>query len=201
MIAYVKGTLEDMSVDSVTIENNGIGYEILCSSYVIRRLPGLHQEVKLVTYLDVKEDSMKLYGFLTSQEKTLFKQLLQVSGIGPKGAMSILNELGPDNLVAAILASDSKAISKANGIGSKTAQKVVLELKDKVSLEGSVFDQGGYNVDMDSTDEATNDISIAAQALVALGYSNTDALKAVKKVEGADGMKTEDIIKAALKHL
>ena len=200
MIAYIKGTLEEIQTDSVIIETAGVGREILVANYVLRSLPALHSEVKLITFMDVKEDMIKLYGFLTKQEKVLFKQLLSVSGIGPKGALSILNELGPDNLVAAVMASDAKAIAKANGIGAKTAQKVVLELKDKVSLEGTIFDQGGYTVDMDEETGVSN-VSDAAQALVALGYSNTEALKAIRKIEGADGMSTEDIIKAALKYL
>ncbi|MCR5214848.1 MAG: Holliday junction branch migration protein RuvA [Eubacterium sp.] len=200
MIAFIKGNIEDITTDTVIVDCNGVGYEIFLPEYVMRKLGSINSFVKIVTYLDVKEDSMKLYGFLSVQEKTLFKQLLTVSGIGPKGAMSILNELGPDNLVAAIISSDSKAISKANGIGLKTAQKVVLELKDKVSLEGSIFDQSDYDLDMDKGD-VSNDISIAAQALVSLGYSNSEALKAIRKIDGANQMNTNDLIKEALKHL
>jgi Holliday junction DNA helicase RuvA len=149
--------------------------------------------------MDVKEDSMRLFGFLSSQEKTLFKQLLSVSGVGPKGALSILNELGPDNLVAAIIAGDSKAISKANGIGAKTAQKVVLELRDSVSLEDSIFDTDS-SVSR-STFRSEGAVMEAVEALGALGYSSSEAMKTVRSIEGAEDMKVEDIIKAALKRM
>ncbi len=197
MIAYIQGTLEEKKTDSIIVETGGIGYEILTSAYVLERLPELHEDVKIVTYMDVKEDSMKLYGFLSSQEKTLFKQLLSVSGVGPKGALSILNQLGPDNLVAAIISRDSKSISKANGVGSKTAQKVVLELRDKVSTEGSIFDMSDYP---DVTNAGGSDaVSEAVEALKELGYSGAEAMKMVRKIKGVGDMSVEDIIRNALR--
>ena len=198
MIAYVSGKLEEIYSDRIVVEAQGVGFEILTYDYVIRKLPSLHSDVRIVTYMDVKEDDMRLFGFLTPTEKDLFIKLISVSGIGPKGALSILDELGPDNLCAAIISGDHKAISKANGIGSKTAQKVVLELRDKLNLEGTIFDTSAAEA---FDEDSESDISDAAQALVALGYSNTDALKAIRKVEGADKMKTEDIIRNALKYL
>ena len=198
MIAYVSGKLEEIYSDRIVVEAHGVGFEILTYDYVIRKLPSLHSDVRIVTYMDVKEDDMRLFGFLTPTEKDLFIKLISVSGIGPKGALSILDELGPDNLCAAIISGDHKAISKANGIGSKTAQKVVLELRDKLNLEGTIFDTSAAAA---FDEDSESDISDAAQALVALGYSNTDALKAIRKVEGADKMKTEDIIRNALKYL
>ena len=132
MIAYISGKLEEIYSDRIVVETQGVGFEILTYDYVIRKLPALHSDVKIVTYMDVKEDDMRLFGFLTPTEKDLFIKLISVSGIGPKGALSILDELGPDNLCAAIISGDHKAISKANGIGSKTAQKVVLELRDNL---------------------------------------------------------------------
>ncbi|MBR3042410.1 MAG: Holliday junction branch migration protein RuvA [Eubacterium sp.] len=199
MIAYIKGILQEKNIDSIVVEADGVGYEILIGGYVLNGLPPLYEEVRIITYLDVKEDSMRLFGFLTAQEKRLFKQLLSVNGVGPKGALSILNELGPDNLVAAVIAGDSKAISKANGIGPKTAQKVVLELRDSVSLEDSIFDGGA--TDIRSEVAAGGSVSEAVEALGALGYSSSEAMKAVRSIEGADSMKTEDIIKAALKRM
>ena len=198
MIAYIKGTLDEVTSKSIIVESGGVGYEILTYDYVIRKLPALHSDIKIFTYLDVKEDSMKLYGFLSNREKELFIKLISVSGVGPKGALSILNELGPDNLLAAIIANDSKAISKANGIGAKTAQKVVIELKDSVSLEGSIFDQGA---DYSSESDDAGVVSDAAQALCALGYSNTDALKAIRKIKDVDGKTAQQLIKEALKYL
>ena len=195
MISYIKGSLEEIDSNSIVVECQGIGYEILTYDYVIRKLPSVHSEVKIITYLDVKEDSMRLFGFLTSREKDLFKQLISVSGVGPKGALSVLNELGPDNLIAAVIANDSKAISKANGIGAKTAQKIVLELKDAVNLEGSIFDPGG------DTEQDASAVSDAAQALTALGYTNSEALKAIRKIDGAESKSAEELIKLALKYL
>ena len=197
MISYIKGQLEEINTNSIVVESQGIGYEILTYDYVIRRMPDLHSDVKIITYLDVREDDMILFGFLSAREKDLFKQLITLSGVGPKFALSILNELGPDNLVAAIIANDSKAISKAKGIGAKTAQKIVLELRDSVNLEGSIFDTGAdYEGEQDS-----NTVSDAAQALCALGYSNSEALKAIRKIDGAQSKSVEEIIKLALKYL
>ena len=199
MIAYVKGRLDYIASDSIIVDVNGIGYEILVGDYLIKQLPDVDSEVKIITYMDVKEDSQRLYGFMSRQEKELFTQLLSVSGIGPKGAMAILNELGPDNLIRAIMAGDSKSISKAPGVGSKTAQKVVIELRDKLKLEGTVFDT--LNNDYETDVEEDSSMSEAAEALCSLGYSNVQALKAVKKVEGAEKMKAEEIIMKALKFL
>lgn len=198
MIAYISGRLEEINTGSIVVEADGIGYEILTYDYVIRRLPPVHSDVRIITYMEVKEDDIRLFGFIDKQEKKLFKQLISVSGIGPKGALSILDELGPDNLCAAILSGDHRAIARSNGIGPKTAQKVVLELRDKLDLEGTIYDASSTDVfDGDSS----SDISDAAQALCALGYSNSDALKAIRRVDGADSMKTEDLIRAALKNL
>ena len=198
MIAFIEGTLSDISSDHIVVETGGVGYEILTYAYVISRLPGLGEDVKIITYLDVKEDSMRLFGFLSYQEKTLFTQLISVSGVGPKGALSILNELGPDALVAAIISGDSKSISKANGIGAKTAQKVVLELRDKVSLEGSIFEADDIPAGADVNDSEMDDV---LEALTVLGYTRTEALKAVRKVKDAGNMETGKLIKAALEFL
>ena len=198
MIAYVIGKLEEINSGSIVVETGGVGYEILTYSDVIKRLPPLHSDVKIITYMEVKEDDIRLFGFLTGYEKSLFKQLISVNGVGPKGALSILDELGPDNLCASIMANDYKAISKSNGIGPKTAQKIILELRDKISLEGTIFESVSADTDNDSSSAAVSD---AAQALCALGYSNTAALKAIRKVEGAENMSTEELIVAALKYI
>lgn len=199
MIAYVKGRLESVASDSLIVDVNGIGFEILVGDYLIKQMPDIGTEVKITTYMDVKEDSQRLYGFMSRQEKELFTQLLSVSGIGPKGAMAILNELGPDSLIRAIMSGDSKSISKANGVGTKTAQKVVIELRDKLKLEGTVFDTLNNDYETEAPEDSA--MSEAAEALCSLGYSNVQALKAVKKVEGAENMKAEEIIKKALKYL
>ena len=201
MISYITGTLEEISTDYIVVENNGIGYEILTYSYVIGKLPKLHSEVKIVTYVEVKEDDIRLFGFLSNQEKNLFKKLITVSGVGPKSGLSILDELGPDNLVAAIMAHDYKAISKANGVGTKTAQKVVLELSDKLDLEGTIFDTSG-NGDSDSGAGASGaEVETAIEGLEALGVSRSDALKAIRGIEGYEKLEAGELINAALKKL
>lgn len=200
MISYVTGILAEVDADCIVIESGGIGFEILTYSSVIEHLPDVGSEVKIVTYMDVKEDDIRLFGFLSNQEKKLFKQLLTVSGVGPKGALSILDQLGPDNLVAAIIASDSKSISKANGIGSKTAQKVCLELRDKVSIEGTIYEKYSDSSGA-GTDASSGVIGEAVEALCALGYSKSDAMQAVRKIDGASTMKPEAIVSKALRLL
>lgn len=201
MISYITGTLEEISTDYIVVENNGIGYEILTYSYVIGKLPKLHSEVKIVTYVEVKEDDIRLFGFLSNQEKNLFKKLITVSGVGPKSGLSILDELGPDNLVAAIMAHDYKAISKANGVGTKTAQKVVLELSDKLDLEGTIFDTSGNGDSASSAGASGAEVETAIEGLEALGVSRSDALKAIRGIEGYEELEAGELINAALKKL
>ncbi len=202
MISYITGTLEEISSDYIVVENNGIGYEILTYSYVIGKLPKLHSEVKIVTYVEVKEDDIRLFGFLTNQEKNLFKKLITVSGVGPKSGLSILDELGPDNLVAAIMAHDYKAISKANGVGTKTAQKVVLELSDKLDLEGTIFDtSGGGSQAAVGGSDTNSEVGTAVEGLEALGVSRSDAMKAIRGIEGYEELEAGELINAALKKI
>ena len=136
---------------------------------------------------------MTLYGFLHSQDRDMFRQLLGVNGIGPKGALGILSVLRPDDLRLAIVSEDVKALAKAPGIGNKTAQRLILDLKDKISMDDVLGNMAGGAV-MEAAKEAV-------QALVALGYTNTEASRAVKQVEVTDGMTSEDVLKASLKHL
>lgn len=196
MIAYINGILADIGLDSITVDVGGVGYSILIYGQVLRSLPEIGSEVKIYTYLDVKEDDMKLYGFMSTRDKDVFTKLLSVSGVGPKGAQAILDQLPVDDLIAAVISGDSKSIAKAKGVGAKTAQKVIIELKDKLDISDSIY--GGYDeyVAVDN-----NAISEAAEALVTLGYSNSDALKAIRKIENADEMSAEDLIKRALKNI
>lgn len=205
MIYFVKGELDTVSENTIVVENNGIGYEILVPLSVASSLPQTGNEVKIYTYTYVREDALQLYGFLTKDELAMFKMLITVNGIGPKGALGILSVMDVDELRFAILADDAKSISKAPGIGGKTASKLILELKDKMDFEEaveSVLDQGQKNAAKSS---ASGDVGYAAneaiQALVALGYSSTEAVKAVKKVELTEHMTVEDILKAGLKNL
>ena len=206
MFSYFKGSLEEINVDFVVVENNGIGYKIFVPASVINSFPARGSEIKLFTYLHVKDDGLSLYGFLDKDSLELFRQLLGVSGVGPKGALGILSIMDTDALRFAILSDDAKSISKAPGIGAKTASKLILELKDKVDFEEAVdtmLTQGEQNAAEAAA--GAGDVGYRAndaiQALVALGYSSTEAVKAVKKVTLTEEMTTEDILKASLKYL
>lgn len=208
MIAYVQGILENLEIDKAVIDVGGIGYEVNISASTCDRMPGLGDNVKLYTYMNVKEDEMSLFGFLTRDEIRMFRMLITVSGIGPKGALSILSVFDTDDLRFAILAGDVKTISKAPGIGKKTAERLVLELRDKISnaditgaeapgqAAGSITSGKASGEDASSRDEAV-------EALAALGYNATDAMKAVRKVLSSTDEKldTEAILKLALKEL
>lgn len=203
MIAYIKGRMayKDFDNSLVIVENGGIGYRILVSGRDLDLLPGEGEEVKLHTYLHVKEDAMQLIGFLTRDDLKVFKLLLGVSGIGPKGALGVLTALSADALRFAVLSDDAKTISKAPGIGHKTAQKLILELKDKLKLEDA-FEEKLSRVQQEAAAvQLTDARNEAVQALTALGYSGSDALKAVRQVNLTEDMDTEDILRAALKQM
>lgn len=197
MISYIKGTVEAIGQDEVIIERDGIGFGILTSQNVINKLR-IQDNVTLFTYMHVREDDISLFGFLSQDEKNIFKQLISISGIGPKGALAILSVLTVDEFRIAVLSEDYKAIAKANGIGTKTAQRVVIDLKDKLKLDDILPDGEPQSQD----DIAGNDnMAEAALALTSLGYSNLEALRALKKVKNNDGMSVEELLKAALKYL
>lgn len=198
MIAYIKGELTEVTENSVIIENNGIGYSIMMPASILSRLPVIGSELKVHTYLYVKEDILDLYGFLTKDDLTVFKLLLTVNGIGPKGALAILSTITPDNLRFAVLAGDAKTIAKAPGIGNKTAQKLIIELKDKLKIEDVIDRQTDNSVDLSESDTATAE---AVMALTSLGYSASDATRAVRMVEVTPDMDSEAVLKAALKKL
>ena len=201
MIGYVRGYVDTVFEDKVLIDNNGIGYEIFVPGSVIERMPGAGEEVKLYTYLYVREDQMSLYGFLTSDELTFFKMLITVSGIGPKGALGILSVMDVDSLRFAILAQDSKSIAKAPGIGKKTAEKVILELRDKCDADDFLDTSQDITGTVGTADTSSDDAKDAISALVALGYSSTDAMRAVRALGSLDGLSVNDILKLALKQL
>lgn len=202
MYSYIKGILTDMEDDLVVVETGGIGYNIYTTGQTFDYLPSIGEEVKLYTYLNVREDAMMLYGFLTKDDLRVFKLLIGVSGIGPKGALAILSVMTTDDLRFAVLGEDAKAIAKAPGIGAKTAQRLILELKDKFSLEDA-FEQKLQNATAknENVDEIKSAKNEAVQALVALGYSSSEALKAIGDVEITADTDVEDILKAALKNM
>ena len=206
MMAYIRGRFQYAEPEEGTavLEAGGIGYQIYLSGRDLQLLPMAGEEVRLYTYLQVREDAFVLYGFFTREDRKLFGQLLGVSGIGPKGALGILSALSADDLRFAVLADDAKTIAKAPGIGLKTAKKLILELRDKLSLE-EAFEakMAGERMEEQTAPAAglTEARNEAVEALTALGYSAADALKAVRQVEMADGMDVEDILKAALKYI
>ena len=199
MIAFIKGTVSDLLDDSVILENQGMGYRIFTSSSVLAALSA-GDSVTLHTHLNVREDAMQLYGFLTRDDLEVFRQLITVSGIGPKAGIAILSVMTGNDLRYAIMAGDSKSISKAPGVGAKTAQKVILELKDKLSLEDA-FEQKLAKNEHPVENKAKGAKNEAVQALVALGYSSSEALKALNGIEITEDTDVEDILKAALKNM
>ncbi len=198
MIGYLKGVVAGIYDDRIILEVNNIGYNIIMPSVSLNEIDGLMSELKVYTYLSVREDAMLLYGFLTKDDLDFFKLLITVNGIGPKGALAILSVMTTDDLRFAILSGDSKTISKAPGIGSKTAQRLIIDLKDKVSLEDA-FEQKLENTRKKTEEGISGVRNEAAEALTALGYSQTDAMRAVRKAEINEGDDIETAIKKALK--
>lgn len=201
MIAMVKGSLELVNENVIVVENHGIGFEILVPGSVVSLLPSVGQEVKLYTYTHVREDALQLYGFLTRDEMDMFKLLITVNGIGPKGALGILSVMDADTLRFAILAGDAKAIAKAPGLGVKTAGKLILELKDKCSIEDMLGSSGKASAGSGADSSVSETQGEAVEALVALGYSAADATAAVRKTAVTEDMTVEELLKQSLKNL
>ena len=200
MYAYLKGELEDITEDGIVVEVNGIGYNVRIPKEVVSQLPPLHYKVQIYTYTSVREDAMQLYGFLTARDLDLFKKLITVNGIGPKVAQGILSVLDADTLSFAIMAGDAKMISKAPGVGAKSAERIILDLKDKISLDVNSLsaDSKADETNKNKTDIVKNE---AVEALIALGYTQFEAAKAVSKVERSDDDTVEAVLKAAFKFL
>ena len=201
MFSYIKGELAEINIDHIVIDVNGIGYQIFIPTNTLNYLPSIGESVKIHTYLYIREDAMILYGFLTKDDLEMFKLLITVSGIGPKGGLGILSTLSSDDLRFAVLSGDSKAISKAPGIGAKTAQRVILDLKDKISLEEAFEKKLENNADGVQKTLNSSTKNDAVLALSALGYSSAESLKAVSKVDITDDMDVEDVLKLALKNM
>ena len=200
MISFIRGKIVDSSETSLILENGGIGYEIFMTGASMEKALRERDEVKIHTYFYIREDAMQLYGFLTKDDLQIFRLLLGVNGIGPKAALGILAALSADELRFAVLSDDVKTISRAPGIGKKTAQKLILELKDKLKLEDA-FEAKLSHVEADAEVSSFDGSKEAVEALVALGYSSTEALRAVRKVTDVSPDDVEGILKAALKNL
>ena len=200
MIAFVRGTAVDMTENSVIVEAGGIGYEIYMTGTDLSQIH-MGEEVKIHTYFNVREDAMQLYGFRSKDDLQMFKLLLGVNGVGPKAAVGVLAGITADELRFAILSDDVKTLSKAPGIGKKTAQKLILELKDKMKLEDAFELKLAHEQEkaVAGLGEISDGRQEAVEALVALGYSSTDALRAVRKVTDVAPDDVEGLLKAALK--
>lgn len=203
MIAYLKGEVVEIEEEKLILECGDIGYNISMPASALDGTLRPGQEVKIHTHLHVREEAMQLYGFLTRDDLKMFRMLLGVSGIGPKAALGILSGLSADELRFAVLSDDIKTISRAPGVGKKTAQKMILELKDKLDLQ-EAFDTKTMHV-QEASQAETGDLvdakKEAVQALTALGYSGSEALRAVKQVDVSPDMNVEEILKQALKKM
>ncbi len=202
MIAFIQGELADVGKEAIVIMCHGVGYEISVPASVMQKLPSIGTSVKIYTYTYVREDALGLFGFLTKDDLSVFKLLITVSGVGPKGALGILSTMTADELRLAILAEDVKTISKAPGVGAKTAKRMIIELKDKMDLE-SMITGSGDRVQLDSAGGTGNTTAKeeAILALAALGYSNSEAVRAVQSVPDAEMMDSETLLKQALKKI
>ena len=200
MFAYIRGTVAALESDSVILDHQGIGYRIYVPSAVLAEL-SVGEERKLHTYFAVREDAMQLYGFLTADDLELFRLLIGVSGIGPKGALGILGVMSGDELRFAVLSEDAAGLSKAPGIGKKTAQKVIIELKDKLDLMDA-FEKKAAHTAAGAAARENSAQSDAIMALTALGYSSTEAMRAVRTAAAEEESEdAETLIRAALKLL
>ena len=205
MIAYIKGTVQQQNEQGLVLDNNGIGYIIGMSASTLSRLPQKGEEAQVYTYMQVKEDDISLYGFVNQEELSLFRMLISISGIGPKVGMAVLGIMSPEQIMMAIADGDAVAFSRVPGVGKKTAQRITLELQDKInSLMGagrssdsglpSSFPSGGMSA------LASSEKQDSVEALVSLGYGRSESLKAVLAVATED-MSVDQILRLALNKL
>lgn len=197
MYAYIKGTLEEKAKDSIVVETAGIGYKIYISEKTMMTLGELGEKIKIYTHYHVREDNISLYGFTSNEELKMFELLLQVSGIGAKTAITMLSNITPSQFALAIISNDIKELVKIPGIGTKSAQRMILELKDKLKVENAVEEKSETKTEEVSNVEAINE---ATQALQILGYNKAEIKRVFEKIQ-LKNVSTEDIIKNALKNL
>ncbi len=198
MLSYMIGDVAEITATGIVLDHNGIGYEITLSAGDINRIH-LNTEVKIYTHLQLRENEVSLFGFLSREDLTLFRLLIGVNGIGPKGAVAILSVLSADDLRFAIAAEDDKTIAKAPGIGKKTAQRVIIDLKDKIDFVDAVTTKAENGI-AENTAGGSDERTEAILALNALGYSSAEALRAIHDLDTTD-MTVEQIIKEGLKRL
>ena len=203
MFAYIRGTLSDIDENTVILENNGIGYGLSSSMNTIRQLPAIGSEVKLNTKLIPKEDSLTLYGFYDKEELKMFELLLSVSGIGPKGALAILSSMTVGDIQFAVAGGDAKAFAAAPGVGKKTAERVIVDLKDKVDIIGAF--EAKITTDLSGGGKKVGPVTTVKEevleALVSLGYSASNAARALDKMTITESTTTEQLLSDTLKQM
>ena len=196
MISFLRGTIVTYNEKRLVLDVNGVGFQIAINARDAQRMGARGTEITIFTYMSVREDAISLFGFLDEQDLEMYKMLIGVSGIGPKGGLGILSAMSADTLRFSILAGDAKAIAKAPGIGLKTAQKLILECKDKIDITQP--DQTDADIAGGPGDDVFSD---TVAALMALGYSGSDAARAVRSIKDAGGYTSEQLLKAALKQM
>ena len=203
MIAYIKGKVADLQDGILILDCGHVGVQLLITGRDAARMPSTGKEVMLWTHLSIAEDAWTLYGFLDKEDLNMYRLLLKVSGVGPKAALGVMSAFSADELRITIIADDAKTLSKAPGIGAKTAKKIMLELKDKIDAGDALKSLSGGDMEgVPSTGGSLGDPAAeAVEALAALGYPAAEALKAVRKVPVTEDWDTEMILKQALKHL
>ena len=201
MISFIKGELVDIDQDKVVVECNNMGFNIFVTSQFISKIGSTGKEVKLYTHMSVREDGITLFGFERKEELKVFKLLITVSGIGPKGALAVLSVMTVEELKLAIMANDAKAISKTPGIGAKTASKVILDLKDKFDVD-EVFVNMNLTGDVTADSDEFSADNDAVLALIALGYSKSEAVNGVRKaLKNSENADADELIRLALKFI
>lgn len=202
MIAYIKGILVTKTLEGIVVENHGIGYNISIPLSDLDILPEVGKEVTIYTYTHVKEDAFMLFGFTQQEALKMFRMMIQVNGIGPKGALGILSALSVSEIQMAILSDNAKAIAKAPGVGAKTAGRMILELKDKIQVSEMLDgDLAIETPDEVKSNKATGAVAETKLALKELGYSQTEIEKALKSVDVQEGDTVEQILRKTLRNL
>ncbi len=195
MFAYIKGRLEIKANDFVVIDVNGVGYKIFAPLSTIEKLGDIGDTVKVHTHYHVREDNISLYGFATQEELRIFELLISVSGVGAKSANAILANISPSKFALCVISNDVKELTKLPGIGAKSAQRIILELKDKLKTEEAIIEED--NIEIRNIVDSNNNIQEALSALMVLGYPQKEATKAISSVKTED-LSVEEIIKKAL---
>lgn len=203
MFYYISGGLALLDANCAVIDAGGVGYRLTISQTTHDALPRPTQpmpQARLFTYMAVREDAVELFGFYTNEELSAFKLLISVSGVGPKAAMAILSLMTPEKFALAVCSEDTKALSKASGVGAKTAARIVLELKDKLLREAKEENTTAAALETIKPGASTNRLTEAQDALIVLGYTRAEAITVLRTLD-TTGMELEDIIRAALKKL